>query len=290
MKSKSERFLVSLRSVKNYVMVAPAAIIIGIFLVVPLLFVVLMSFYTSSSFGYQPILTLNNYIKLFSSLTNFRVFTTTFELSAIMIALTLVAAYPISYLLAYKVRSPRIQSLVLLMLLLPFLMDYSIRSLSWFPILGPSGIVNQMLIATHVESQPTNLLFSTNALIVIWLQTYLLFMITPIYLSLVKIDPSLVPAARSLGASPTQAFWNVTFRLSLPGVIVGVIYVLVGTISDFATPEFLGGGLQTIGLTIFQNQSAFVWPAAGALSVVLMGIIVILAILIIRFVNIKEFF
>lgn len=274
----------------NYLLIIPSSVTITIFLLVPLAFVVLLSFYTNTSTGYVSTLNIGNYLQLLTSKASGKILFTTLRLSALTIVTVLIVAYPIAYTLAYKIRSPRKQTFVLLLLTVPFLMDYSIRSISWYPILGVSGILNYFLIQIGATKIPVNLLFSEGALLLIWLQTYLLFMMTPIYLALIKIDPSTNDAARTLGASPLQAFWRVTLPLSLPGVVVGVIYVLVSTISDFATPELFGGGIQTIGLEIAQRAAAFLWPGAAAFGVALIIIILVLAYVIIRFVDIQELF
>lgn len=282
--------MVRLDKLINYFLIIPSSVSIAIFLLVPLASVLLLSFYTNTSTGYLAVLNLGNYLELFTSPVSGKILLTTLRLSALTIATVLIVAYPVSYTLAYKIRSPRKQTFILLLLTVPFLMDYSIRTISWYPILGVSGLVNYFLVQVGATRAPVNLLFSEGALLVIWLQTYLLFMMTPIYLSLVKIDPSMNGAARTLGASPLQAFWRVTLPLSLPGVVVGVIYVLVSTISDFATPELFGGGIQTIGLEIAQRAAAFIWPGAAAFGVVLIIVILVFAYVIIRFVDIQQLF
>ncbi len=282
--------MLRLERLTNYILMLPSSLIIAIFLLLPMASILILSFYTNTSSGYIQVLTLGNYGELFTSKASGKILFTTLRLSGITILTILVVAYPIAYTLAYKVRSPRRQTFVLLLLTVPFLMDYSIRTVSWYPILGVSGIVNYFLLQTGAAKAPVNILFSEGSLVLIWVQTYLLFMMTPIYLALVKIDPSINDAARTLGASSWQAFRRVTFPLSLPGVVVGVIYVLVSTISDFATPELFGGGIQTIGLEIAQRAAAFTWPTATAFGVVLIALVLGMAYVIIRFVDIQQLF
>ena len=275
---------------QNHVLIIPSMLVVAVFGILPLAFIVLVSFYQASFEGFIPVFTPSNYSALFGSALTAKILYTTLRLSAITVVLALVLGYPIAYTLAYKVRSPRKQTFVLLMLIIPFLMDYSIRTLSWYPILGAKGFVNIFLQQAGVTSGPLSLLFSESSLIAIWLQTYVLFMITPIYLALVKIDPSGVDAARTLGASSWQAFLSVTLPLSLPGVVVGSIYVLVSTISDYATPELFGGGIQTVGLEIQQRASFFLWPEAAAFAVLLILVFLALSYLILRFVDIQQLF
>lgn len=281
--SKREGFI-------NYILLLPSGILIGIFLIIPLSFIFILSFYTNSITGYVPVFTLDNYISLFTSPTVAKIVSTTLRLCGTTTLLTLILGYPIAYTLAYKVHSPRKQTFILLALVIPFLMDYSIRTISWYTILGTSGLVNLVLTSSGLITNPVNLLFSEGSLAMIWLQTYVLLMITPIYLALSKIDASLIDAARTLGASPFQAFLRVTLPLSLPGVVVGSIYVFVATLSDYATPELFGGGIQTIGLEIAQRTAAFLWPAAATMAVVVIGMTLALAYVMMRLVDIQQLF
>ncbi|MGC8962170.1 MAG: ABC transporter permease, partial [Candidatus Bathyarchaeia archaeon] len=127
-------------------------------------------------------------------------------------------------------------------------------------------------------------------LLIIWVQTNLLFMIFPIYLSMMKIDPDLLNVAKTLGASPWKAFYNVTFKLSLPGVIIGVIFVFVSTLGDYVTPALWAGGLQMLGLTIQNYAWAFRWPLAATYSVIMLAITVILLYILLKVANIKQVF
>ncbi len=168
-------------NLRNHVLIIPSMLVVAVFGILPLAFIVLVSFYQASFAGFIPVFTPSNYSALFGSALTAKVLYTTLRLSAITVVLALVLGYPIAYTLAYKVRSPRKQTFVLLMLIIPFLMDYSIRTLSWYPILGTNGFVNIFLQQAGVTSGPLSLLFSESSLIAIWLQTYVLFMITPIY-------------------------------------------------------------------------------------------------------------
>jgi putative spermidine/putrescine transport system permease protein len=279
-----------MKSLYYYILILPALSLFLVFLVAPLFFIVLLSFYTNSIAGYVPVFTFDNYISLFRSQAIGKILLDTLKLCGLTTLFTLLAGYPVAYALAYKISSPRKQALILLALVIPFLMDYSIRTISWYPILGTGGLVNIALMASHVTTKPINLLFSSNSLILIWLQTYVLLMITPIYLALSKVDRSLIDAARTLGASSAIAFFRVTLPLSLPGVVVGVIYVFVSTLSDYATPELFGGGIQTVGLEIAQRAAAFLWPGAAALAVIVIIMTLALAYVLTKFVDIQQLF
>jgi putative spermidine/putrescine transport system permease protein len=275
---------------RNHLLIAPSIVVVSAFGIIPLTLILLISFYQASFAGYVPVFTLSNYAALFSTGIIWKTFFTTLRLSGATVLLSFLLGYPIAYTLAYKVQSPRKRTFVLLMLVVPFLMDYSIRTLSWYPILGTNGIINGLLQQAGLTQSSLNLLFSESSLLLIWLQTYVLFMITPVYLALIKIQPSTVEAARTLGATSWQAFLRVTLPLSLPGIVVGAIYVLVSTISDYATPELFGGGIQTVGLEVAQRSASFLWPGAAALSAILIVIFLALSFLILRFVDLQQLF
>jgi ABC-type spermidine/putrescine transport system permease subunit I len=215
----------------------------------------------------------------------------TFGMSLLAALVALGIAYPIAYLLAFKVENPTVQSMVLFGLLVPYWVDWSIRSISWLSILGEEGLVNYILMGLGIIKAPLKeLLFTRLTLVIIWVQTNLLFMIFPIYLSMMKIDPDLLNVAKTLGASPRKAFYNVTFKLSLPGVIIGVIFVFVSTLGDYVTPGLWAGGLQMLGLTIQNYAWAFRWPLAATYSVIMLAITVALLYILLKIANIKQVF
>jgi ABC-type spermidine/putrescine transport system permease subunit I len=115
-------------------------------------------------------------------------------------------------------------------------------------------------------------------------------MIFPIYLSLTLIDPDLINVARTLGASPFKAFTKITFRLSLPGVVIGIIFVFISTLGDYVTPALWAGGLQMLGLTIQNYAWHFNWPVAATYSVLLLAVTLGVIWIVLRFANIKQVF
>jgi putative spermidine/putrescine transport system permease protein len=279
----------SSRKLSNYILISPAVLLLGLFLIIPLLFDIALSFWTPSLTGYKETFTFQNYQNLGLPFY-LQAMITTFTFSLETIVLALVFAYPVAYTLAYKVRSPRRQTLILFLLVVPFLMDYTTRIVSWYPVLGQTGVINGFLLSVGAIGSPVNLLFNQSTVIFVWFQAYVLFMMTPIYLALSKVNPSLVDAARSLGASSLTAFRKVTLPLSAPGMVVGSIYVLVSTISDFPTARLFGRGIQTVGLAIAQQADGLNWPFAAALAMVVIVVILAAAIVIIKFVDLQQLF
>jgi ABC-type spermidine/putrescine transport system permease subunit I len=284
-----EASMSAVRRLSNYILISPSIVLLGFFLILPLIFDIALSFWTYSYTGYDQVFTLQNYLSL-GSPAYLQAIATTFTLSIETIVLTIVLAYPVAYTLAYKIRSTRKQTLILFALVIPFLMDYTTRTISWYPILGSAGVTNALLMDLGIIRSPVNLLFNQYAVIFVWFQAYVLFMMTPIYLALSKVNPSLVDAARSLGASSLTAFRKVTLPLSAPGMVVGAIYVLVSTVSDFPTAQLFGRGLQTVGLAIAQQADGLNWPFAAALAMVVIFVILAAVFIIIRYVDLQQLF
>ncbi|MFQ6081087.1 MAG: ABC transporter permease [Candidatus Bathyarchaeia archaeon] len=212
-------------------------------------------------------------------------------MSILSTVVTLVIAYPVAYFLAFKVESFRFQNILLFLLIIPYWVDWSIRSISWLSILGRDGIVNYLLLSLGWIKEPIGeLLFTRWTLLIIWAQTNMLFMIFPIYLALIKIDPELLNVAQALGASPSRTFYHVTFKLSLPGVIVGSVFVFVSTIGDYVTPALWAGGLQTLGLTVQNYAWLFEWPVASTFAVLMLAVTVTILYVMLKTVNIKQVF
>lgn len=262
------------------------------FLLIPTVLVLLLSFNAGEALTFSlDHLTIENYSRMFERVTTYITMRDTFGMSLIAAFLTFLAGYPIAYFLAFKVNNFRLQGVTLFLLVAPYWVDWSIRSISWLSILGGEGLVNYALISVGLTEAPIReLLFTRATLVVIWVQTNLLFFIFPTYLSLVKIDPELISVAQTLGATPRKAFFNITFRLSLPGVIVGLIFVFVSTLGDYVTPSLWGGGLQMLGLTIQNYFFEFRWPIASTYSALMLAVTVAILYLLLRVVNIKQVF
>ncbi len=276
----------------KYLLIIPPAAFFIFFLLIPTLLVLLLSLNAGEALAFNPTqLTLENYTRMFGRTTTYLVMRDTFGMSLIAALVTFAAGYPIAYFLAFKVNNFRLQGVTLFLLVAPYWVDWSIRSISWLSILGGEGVVNYALMTLGLVQTPVKeLLFTRATLVIIWVQTNLVFFIFPTYLSLVKIDPELVSVAQTLGASSRRAFYNITFKLSLPGAIVGLIFVFVSTLGDYVTPSLWAGGMQMLGLTIQSYFFEFRWPAASTYSVLMLGVTLLILFLLLRMVNIKQVF
>jgi putrescine transport system permease protein len=190
--------------------------------------------------------------------------------AAISTAILLLIGYPIAYGMA---RLPqRWQSVAMMLVIVPFWTSFLIRIYAWINILQHDGLLNQVLLALHVVSSPVVWLSTDGAMYLGIVYSYLPFMILPLYATLAKLDPALLEAAADLGAAPRQAFWRVTFPLSLPGVGAGALLCFIPIVGEFVIPDLLAGSDalmigQTLWLEFFNNKD---WPAASAVAVVLL--------------------
>jgi putrescine transport system permease protein len=189
--------------------------------------------------------------------------------------LTLLVAYPMAYGMA---RAPRAwQPTLMMLVILPFWTSFLIRIYAWIAILKPEGFLNLFLMKLGIISEPLQIMNTTTAVYIGIVYSYLPFMILPLYASLEKINPSLLEAAQDLGSRPWRSFWQITFPLSLPGVLAGCFLVFIPAVGEFVIPDLLGGSdTLMIGKTLwtefFNNRD---WPLASAVAVLLLFVLII---------------
>jgi putrescine transport system permease protein len=190
-------------------------------------------------------------------------------------ALLLLIGYPIAYGMA---RLPkRWQAVAMVLVIVPFWTSFLIRIYAWINILQHDGLLNQILLALHLVSQPVVWLSTDTAMYIGIVYSYLPFMILPLYATLAKMEPALEEAAGDLGAPPWQVFWLVTFPLSLPGVGAGVLLCFIPIVGEFVIPDLLAGSNslmigQTLWLEFFTNKD---WPVASAAAIVLLVVLLL---------------
>ncbi len=189
-------------------------------------------------------------------------------------AILLLIGYPIAYGMA---RLPqRWQPIAMMLAIVPFWTSFLIRIYAWINILQHDGLLNKILLALHIVSQPVVWLSTDSAMYLGIVYSYLPFMILPLYATLSKMDPALEEAAADLGASPNRVFWLVTFPLSLPGVGAGVLLCFIPIVGEFVIPDLLAGSNslmigQTLWLEFFTNKD---WPVASAVAIVLLVLLI----------------
>jgi ABC-type spermidine/putrescine transport system permease subunit I len=200
-----------------------------------------------------------------------------------------VFGYPLAYFLRFYT-SETGGILLLLFLVIPFWTSGVVRTLGWLPILQQAGVINQTLIAIGLIDEPLSwLLFSPVSQIFGYLQNYVVFMASPIFISLAQIDEDLLDASETLRGNRLETFRYVTLPLSLPGVAIGCMFTFVLTIGNFSVPSFLSGGQGTISTLIYDSvNSGLRYPDAAAMSMMLLLVIFLFVYALLRRVDITE--
>jgi spermidine/putrescine transport system permease protein len=261
----------------------PGVVWLGIFFFLPLIFVLVASFLTQGVGG-RAILP--------PTLAHFERTLVTFRpvlIRSVSIALQttfwcLLLGYPLAFYISTRKRSET-RLILLFLILLPFWTNFLVRTYALKSIIGPDGIINTLLLNLGIISQPIAMLFTPFAVILGLVYGFLPFMVLPIYAAVERLDFRFVEAAHDLGASDWHAFWRVIFPLTLPGVVAGSMLVFIPAIGSFVTPDLLGGtrGLMIGNLIASQFGGRGNIPLGSAVSVVLIGMVLIGVIIYVRF-------
>jgi spermidine/putrescine transport system permease protein len=261
---------------------APPGLWIGFFFVLPMATIVLMSFWRVVDYDIVADFTLANYEKLVRPLY-LDVFWRTIKVSLLVTAISLIVGYPVAYYLARKTKRFRVTLLVLV--ILPLWTSYLVRTYAWMLILGTKGAINQALLGLGLISEPISwLLYSDFAVTLALVHIYMPYLILPLYGVLEKLDPSLFEAAKDLGGGRWRTFLHITLPLSLPGVATGCLFVFIPAMGSFVTPELLGGTRSILIGSIVAQQFgvAFEYPLGSAMALAIMGIILLVAVALLR--------
>lgn len=274
-----------------YLQVMPITAVFLVFFLIPVILVVVISFFDYQTYDILiPDFTLMNYQDVFSSSVTYETYWTTAKLSLIVWAVTLVLGFTLSYFLAFHVRSRSRQVVLLLLCTIPFWTSNEIRMISWIPLLGRDGVVNTVLLTMGIVKQPLEwLLYSKFAVVLGYVHLYTVFMIVPIFNSMMRIDKSLIEAAVDSGAKGWQVVLNIIQPLSKSGLAIGSIFVISIVMGDFVTVNVLGGGqVASIGKVIVTDLSSLQFPPAAAESMVLLAFVIILIAALVKIVDIRK--
>lgn len=280
-----------LRSRSAYLQAAPLSLIFLLFFVLPIAMVVVVSFFDYQAYQILiPDFVLFNYQDVFSSGVTYRTYFITFRFCLMVWAITLVLGFAIAYFLAFHIRTITMQIVLFLLCTIPFWTSIVIRMIAWIPLLGRNGLVNNALVASGVTDAPVEwLLYSEFAVVIGYVHLYTLFMIVPIFNSMMRIDRSLLEAATDAGATGWQTAWNVIVPLCKPGIAIGSIFVVAMVMGDFVTVNVLGGGqVASVGKAIAAELSYLQFPPAAANSMVLLGVVILLIMLLMRFADVRK--
>jgi putative spermidine/putrescine transport system permease protein len=280
----------SLAAIASYLQALPLWLILGFFLLAPILLLVIVSFWDYDFARMYPDFIWTNYVETLGSWVTWKTYGNTLKFAAIVWALTLFIGFWVAYYLAFHIRTTTMQMVLFLVCTVPFLTSNIIRMISWIPVLGRNGLVNSALVGAGIVPAPVEwLLYSDFAVILAMVHLYTLFMVTPIFNTMMRIDKSLVEAARDGGASDWQIIINVILPLAKPGIAIGSIFVVTLVMADFSTVQVMSGGQSASVALMMRNQMSLLqYPAAAANAVVLLVVVLSMVAGILRIVDIRK--
>lgn len=273
-----------------YLQVAPLALILIIFLGIPLVTVIVVSFFDYANYQVYPDFILLNYIELFQSKLTYQLYGSMIKFGLIVWSLTLVIGFAVSYFLVFHVRSLLWKIAFFLVCTVPFWTSNIIRMISWIPVLGREGLINKSLMFLGIIDVPLDfLLFSDFAVVVAYVHLFTLFMIVALFNSMARIDPAVIEAAVDAGASRWRVITQIVIPLSKTGIALGSIFVIALVMGDFFVVKIMSGGQSASVVFAMWNEIAMLqYPSAAASSVVLMVIVTLMVAAILRIVNIRK--
>lgn len=278
-------------SVRGMLLVLPSMLWLLVFAIIPIIVLICMSTWTSTMFGIEHTWNLKNYVTIVSDSVYATILLRTARIAVVATLLSLLFSYPLAmFLVSLKGRT---RSLFLLLMFLPFWSSYVVRSFTWLPVLGRAGLINQILMSLGIINEPIEwLVFNEGAVYVGLVYVYTLFMVLPIFLSLDRIEPQVLEAARDLGGKPYQVFMRVIWPLSLPGVWSGCVMVFLISVGAYVTPQLLGGTQGTMIGNVIATQflNTNNWPLGSALSIVLIVMVAVLFAIVGRRLGLKQLF
>ncbi|BEU26327.1 ABC transporter permease [Paraburkholderia terrae] len=285
------------RRVSAWLQATPLTVTFALFFIVPLVITLIVSFWDFNEYQIIPAFTLKNYAAIFDGCTSltdvcvtFKTYWSTLKFCAMVWAVTLVLGFTIAYFLAFHVRTTAMQTVLFLVCTIPFWTSNVIRMISWIPLLGRNGLVNQALMSAHLVDQPLEwLLYSNFSVVLAFVHLYTFFMIVPIFNAMMRIDRSLLEAARDGGASGWQVIRDVVLPLSKTGIVIGSIFVVTIVMGDFLTVGVMGGQqIASVG-KIIQVQTGYLqFPAAAANAIILLAVVLMIVWALTRAVDIRK--
>lgn len=278
--SKLARFYRHSEAARGFALMSPTMLVMLAALAAPLALLALYSFWSQNGYAFDTHFSLAQY-RASLGRTGYRaLFVRSLEISSLVTAITVLLAYPMAYFVAFRVEKSKFVWLVLLTI--PFWTSYLLRVFAWKVILGYNGVINSGLMSLGLIHQPLEfLLYNPTAVVVTLAHAWAPFAILPIYVSLEKIDRSLLEAAADLGDGAVRRFFRVTLPLSMPGVIAAAVVIFVPTTGDYVTPSLVGGsnGVMIANIIEVQFDKVGNWPLGAALAMASMATVAALTLL-----------
>ena len=258
---------------RGYALLSPTMVWMLVALAIPLAILVTLSFWTqaSNSLDFDRSFSLKNYIVFFEKPIYLKLLLKSVKISGAVTLATVLLAYPTAYFIAFKVKTNKLVWLILITV--PFWTSYLLRVFAWKVVLGFNGVINSGLMTLGIIEAPLEfILYNPTAVVITLAHAWAAFAILPIYVSLEKIDRSLLEAAADLGEGPVMSFLRVTLPLSMPGVIVSSLLVFIPTTGDYVTPNLVGGptGIMIGNIVVSLFGNANNWPLGATTAVMSM--------------------
>ncbi|MNW48848.1 Spermidine/putrescine transport system permease protein PotB [compost metagenome] len=246
----------------------PTFLWLCLFLVIPMLIVVVISFMGRDELGNVVMdFNLESYATFFDPLY-LGIYWDTIVLSVLTTVLCLILSYPLAYYIANA--GPKMQTWGLVLITIPFWINFLIRTYAWVLLLRTQGVVNNLLLDLGFIQEPLQMLYTKGAVLLGMVYTFIPFMVLPIYVALEQMDKKLLEAASDLGATAWKSFWHITLPQTKSGIMTGSVLVYVSTTGMFVVTDILGGAKSAMISNIIQSQflGARNWPFGSALSVI----------------------
>ena len=281
-----------------YWQAAPLTAVFLLFFILPLFVTFVVSFWNYTEYSIEPAFVPQNYVEVFDKCigglptlcTTFKTYLSTMKFCLIVWAITLALGFTVSYYITFEIKTATTRMILALVCTIPFWTSNVIRMISWIPLLGRNGLVNQTLMATGLIGQPLEwLLYSDFAVVLAFVHLNTVFMIVPIVNSMSRIDRALIEAAHDAGATGWQTLWNVVIPLSKTGIMIGSIFVFTVVMGDFVTIGLMGGQqIASVGKVINVQIGYLQFPIAAANAIILLAIVLMIVWTMVRFVDIRK--
>ncbi len=277
------------RRYSPYLQVAPLTLVFLVFLVGPLIVILTFSVFEFDGYYWKPGFVFENYRRIFTSKVVLNRYAETARIVAITWVLTFVIGFTIAYFFVFDLKSFRFKILFFLLAVVPFWTSGVVRLLSWFPILGRKGLVNNAVVGLGLSDKPLDFLFfSEFAVVVSYTHVFTLFMMAPLFNVMARIDPTLLEAARDQGAKGWQILLYVIIPLSKPGIAIGTIFVVALVASDVTMARLLSGGrMSSVSALVVSQYSHIQYPFATASGIVLLVTLLLFVAGVMRFVDVR---
>jgi putative spermidine/putrescine transport system permease protein len=275
----------------GWLYVSPLVLVLVPFFVAPILVVLAASFFVTDGFGgLTPGFTLANYIEVLRSALTLKLYLATVKFTVLTWIFTLIIGFFVAYFLVFHVRNQLLAIGLFLLCTVPFWTSNIIRMISWIPLLGKEGLINQALLATGAIRQPLEvLLFSDLAVLIAYVHQLTIFMIVPIFNSMARIDKKLIEAAIDAGAGRFDIMRLIVVPMSKSGIALGTIFVVSIVMGDFFVVKVMsGGGSASVVSAFYEDVGVLQYPTAAASAVLLTLVLIGIVSLILRTVDIRR--